>query len=99
MGCGVLMGEWVGGEWVSGGNGWGVWDGMRLGCVFCFCFCFSVVVVLVYCCGGSGVRRWWVGCGALMGANSGVGLWVVVGVVGFFILYFYILLVFFLMLF
>ena len=64
--------------------------GMQLGCVFCFCFCFSVVVVLVYCCGGSGVIRWWVGCGALMGASNGGGLWVVVGVVGFFILYFYI---------
>ena len=69
--------------------------GMQLGCVFCFCFCFSVVVVLVYCCGGSGVIRWWVGCGALMGAINGGGLWVVVGVVGFFILYFYILLVFY----
>ena len=32
--------------------------------------------------------------GALMVAGSGGGLWVVVGVVGFFILYFYILLVF-----
>ena len=67
--------------------------GMQLGCVFCFCF--SVVVVLVYYCGGSGVIRWWVGCGALMGASNGGGLWVVVGVVGFFILYFYILLVFY----
>ena len=31
--------------------------------VFCCCFCFSVVVVLMFCCGGFGVRRWWVGCG------------------------------------
>ena len=61
MGCGVLMGGWVNGGWVS--NGSGRLCVMRLGCVFCCCFCFSVVVVLVFCYGGSGVRRWWVGCG------------------------------------
>ena len=60
MGCGVLMGGWVGDGWVSGGNGWVC--GMRLDRVFC-CFCFSVVVVLVVCCVISGVRRWWVRCG------------------------------------
>ena len=52
MGCGVLMGGWVGGGWVSGGSGWVC--GMRLDCVFCF----FVVVVLVFCCVISGVRRW-----------------------------------------
>ena len=56
MGCGVLMGGWVGGGWVSNGNGWVC--GMRLDCVFC-CFCFSVIVVLVFYCVISGVRRWW----------------------------------------
>ena len=54
---GVLMGGWVNDGWVSDGSGW-VCE-MRLGCVFCCCFCFSVVVVLVFCYGGSGVRRWW----------------------------------------
>ena len=58
MGCGVLMGGWVGGGWVSGGSGWVC--GMRLGCVFCCCFCFPVVVVLVFSCVISGVRLWWV---------------------------------------
>ena len=61
MGCGVLMGGWVGGGWVSGGSGW--MCGMRLGCVFCCCFCFSMAVVLVFYCGGFGVGWWWVGCG------------------------------------
>ena len=60
MGCGVLMGGWVGGGWVSSGSGWAC--GMRLDCDFC-CFCFSMVVVLVFCCGGSSMRQWWVGCG------------------------------------
>ena len=61
VGCRVLMGGWVGGGWVSDGNGWVC--GMQLGCVFCCCFCFSVVVVLVFCCVISGVRQWWVACG------------------------------------
>ena len=62
---------------------------MRLDCDFC-CFCFS--------CGGDfGVLLCYFWCetvvvvgGALMVASSEGGLWVVVGVVGFFILYFYI---------
>ena len=91
MGSGVLMGGWVGSGWVSCGSGWVC--GMRLGCVFCCCFYFSVVVILVFCCVIFGVRWWDVG-GALMVAGNWDGLWVVVGVVGFFILYFYILLVF-----
>ena len=28
---------------------------------FVFLFCLSVVMVLVFCCGGSYVRRWWGG--------------------------------------
>ena len=51
------------------------------------------MVVLVFCYGGSGVRRWWVGCGWGVDGCWQRG-WAVVGVVGFFILYFYILLVF-----
>ena len=86
MGCGVLKGEWVSS---SSGRVCGMW----LGCVFCGCFCFFVVVVLVFYYVIFGVRWWDVG-GALMVAGNWDGLWVVVGVVGFFILYFYILLVF-----
>ena len=50
--------------------------------VFC-CFCFSVAVVLVFWC------ETVVG-GALMVIGNEGGLWVVVGVVGCFVLYFYI---------
>ena len=71
MGCGVLMGGWVGDGWVSNGSGWVC--GMRLGCVFCCCFYFSVVVILVFCCVIFGVRWWDVG-GALMVAGSRGGL-------------------------
>ena len=67
MGCGVLMGGWVGSGWVSEGSGWVC--GMRLDRVFC-CFCFSVVVVLVVCYVISGVRWWW---GGMWGVDGWVG--------------------------
>ena len=68
----------------------GVWDTVGL----CFLLLF-----LFFCSSGFGVLLWGFWCetvvgGALMVVGSGGGLWVVVGVVGFFILYFYILLIF-----
>ena len=68
----------------------GVWDAVGLRFLLFFLF---------FCGGGFGVLLWGFWCemvvgGALMVASSGGGLWVEVRVVGFFILYFYILLVF-----
>ena len=39
-------------------------------CGFCCCFCFSGVVFLVFCYGGSSVRRWW---GGMWGVDGWVG--------------------------
>ena len=76
VGCNGMSGSMVMGSnvWIRWWVGWpmdrlvATVGGCRgcayLGCVFCFCFCFFVVMVLVFCCDGSGVRRWWDGmCG------------------------------------
>ena len=96
--------RWVGWQWMGQRRQWvGVWDANGL-CflLLCLFFCsggFGVLLCYFWCetmVGGMWVGRWWVGCGwGVDGCwQRGCGLWVVVGVVGFFILYFYILLVF-----
>ena len=49
MGCGVLMGGWIGSGWVSGSSRWVC--GMRLGCVFFLLYIvgfFNVILIFVY---------------------------------------------------
>ena len=61
-------------------------------CVFCCCFCFSVVVVMVSCCGGSSGRWWW-GVDGWVGRRwigqwrQWVGVWDVVGLCFFVVVF------------